>query len=192
MNQIKSWQDRVLEDPTNLILTTGVIQKHMQAEIDDLRQAIEQAEHEVRDDGERVRVDRWQVGIRRIVALLWGNRHEFEVDEVVEAVRKLIPAPLTDDEGLCRSVLSDAPTAPAQPIIGLQHVHDAILDDPSLCDDNPPAQPLTCTWTLDDEESGTWASSCGELWSFIDGGPDENRVSYCHHCGGKVNKGASL
>lgn len=40
-----------------------------------------------------------------------------------------------------------------------------------------------CTWTLDDDESGTWASSCGELWSFIDGGPKENRVSYCHHCG---------
>jgi hypothetical protein len=51
------------------------------------------------------------------------------------------------------------------------------------------AQPKTCTWTLDDDESGTWASSCGELWSFINGGPDENRVSYCHHCGGKVVKG---
>ncbi len=47
-------------------------------------------------------------------------------------------------------------------------------------------EPLTCTWTLDDEDSGTWASSCGELWSFIDGGPAENRVSYCHHCGKKV------
>jgi hypothetical protein len=53
------------------------------------------------------------------------------------------------------------------------------------------AQPKTCTWTLDDDESGTWASSCGELWSFIDDGPDENRVSYCHHCGGKVVKGES-
>lgn len=42
-----------------------------------------------------------------------------------------------------------------------------------------------CTWTLDDDESGTWASSCGELWSFIDGGPAENRVNYCHYCGGK-------
>jgi hypothetical protein len=44
----------------------------------------------------------------------------------------------------------------------------------------------TCLWTLDDEESGTWASSCGELWSFIDGGPTENRVTYCHHCGNVV------
>jgi hypothetical protein len=56
----------------------------------------------------------------------------------------------------------------------------------------PGAQPKTCIWTLDDDESNTWASSCGELWSFIEGGPDENRVSYCHHCGGKVVKGESL
>jgi hypothetical protein len=49
-------------------------------------------------------------------------------------------------------------------------------------------QPLTCTWTPEDDDNmpGTWASSCGELWSFIDGGPAENRVTYCHHCGGKV------
>ena len=47
-----------------------------------------------------------------------------------------------------------------------------------------PSQALgTCEWTLDDDESATWASSCGELWSFIDGGPKENRVTYCHHCG---------
>lgn len=49
-----------------------------------------------------------------------------------------------------------------------------------------PAKAESCTWSLSDEESGTWASSCGELWSFIDGGPQENRVSFCHHCGGKV------
>jgi hypothetical protein len=70
------------------------------------------AEFEVRDDGERVRVDRWEVGIRRIVALLWGNRHAFEVDEVVEAVRALVPAPNDDDEGLVRAVLAaPAPVA---------------------------------------------------------------------------------
>jgi len=45
---------------------------------------------------------------------------------------------------------------------------------------------LECLWSLDDDESGTWRSACGELWSFIDGGPTENRVVYCHHCGGKV------
>ena len=48
------------------------------------------------------------------------------------------------------------------------------------------AQPEACTWTETDDEDGIWSSSCGELWSFIDGGPKENRVSYCHHCGKKV------
>ena len=46
----------------------------------------------------------------------------------------------------------------------------------------------TCTWTEQDDEfmPGTYASSCGEMWSFIEGGLKENRVTYCHHCGGKV------
>lgn len=75
-----------------------------------LRAALEQPvddEYEVRADGMRVRKDRWQVGIRRIVALLWGNRKEFEIDEVVEAVRALVPQPFSDgdDEALVRAVL---------------------------------------------------------------------------------------
>ena len=46
----------------------------------------------------------------------------------------------------------------------------------------------TCTWTEQDDKDmpGTYTSSCGEMWSFIDGGVKENRVTYCHHCGGKV------
>ena len=46
----------------------------------------------------------------------------------------------------------------------------------------------TCTWTEQDDKDmpGTYASSCGEMWSFTDGGIKENRVTYCHHCGGKV------
>lgn len=46
----------------------------------------------------------------------------------------------------------------------------------------------TCTWAEQDDKDmpGTYASSCGEMWSFIDGGVKENRVTYCHHCGGKV------
>lgn len=46
----------------------------------------------------------------------------------------------------------------------------------------------TCTWTEQDDKDmpGTYASSCGEMWSFIEGGVKENRVTYCHHCGGKV------
>lgn len=46
----------------------------------------------------------------------------------------------------------------------------------------------TCTWTEQDDKDmpSTYESSCGEMWSFIDGGVKENRVTYCHHCGGKV------
>jgi hypothetical protein len=43
-----------------------------------------------------------------------------------------------------------------------------------------------CVWRLENDESGTWGSACDELWSFIDGGPKENGVRYCHHCGRKV------
>ena len=56
----------------------------------------------------------------------------------------------------------------------------------------PPALEVTeCQWSFEDDDSGTWRSSCGELWSFIDGGPNENRVTYCHHCGGKVSNAAA-
>lgn len=50
------------------------------------------------------------------------------------------------------------------------------------------SQRETCTWVEQDDKDmpGTYASSCGEMWSFIDGGVKENRVTYCHHCGGKV------
>jgi hypothetical protein len=44
-----------------------------------------------------------------------------------------------------------------------------------------------CPWSYDDEGDGVWRSACGELWSFIDGGPADNRVTYCHHCGGRVH-----
>ena len=54
------------------------------------------------------------------------------------------------------------------------------------------AEQATCEWKQDpDYEMGdTYHSSCGELWSFIDGGPKENRVSYCHHCGKPVKLAA--
>ena len=51
----------------------------------------------------------------------------------------------------------------------------------------------TCTWTEQDDKDMpcTYESSCGEMWSFTDGGIKENRVTYCHHCGGKVVLAAS-
>ncbi len=64
-----------------------------------------ESEHEVRGDGARVRKDRWETGVRRIVALIWGNRFEFEIDEVVERVRIAVTDPHNDDEALVKSVL---------------------------------------------------------------------------------------
>lgn len=53
----------------------------------------------------------------------------------------------------------------------------------------PPATQSACTWSQDpDFDMGdTYSSSCGEKWSFIDGGPSENRVKFCHGCGKPVN-----
>jgi hypothetical protein len=43
-----------------------------------------------------------------------------------------------------------------------------------------------CEWKCDDIDSGTWESCCGEIWTFTDGGPVENRMLFCHRCGGKI------
>lgn len=60
---------------------------------------------------------------------------------------------------------------------------------PSESDPQAPAtapEQDQCKWKFDDDESNTWASQCGELWTYIDGGPEENRVKYCHGCGKPV------
>ena len=41
-----------------------------------------------------------------------------------------------------------------------------------------------CTWTEDPD--GLWSTSCGRSWTFIEGGPEDNRVHYCHGCGKPV------
>lgn len=48
-----------------------------------------------------------------------------------------------------------------------------------------------CVWSAEDDDNmpGTYASSCGELWTFTEGGPIENGVTFCHHCGNKVELG---
>lgn len=43
-----------------------------------------------------------------------------------------------------------------------------------------------CEWKCDDIDNGIWESACGETWSFIDGGPVENRMLFCHRCGGSL------
>ncbi len=45
--------------------------------------------------------------------------------------------------------------------------------------------PAVCEWTYDDI-TDIWDSECGELWNFVDGGPEDNRVRFCHGCGKPV------
>lgn len=47
-----------------------------------------------------------------------------------------------------------------------------------------------CTWKYrDDKVIDYYRSSCGEDWSFTDGGgPKENRVRFCQWCGRPLNR----
>jgi hypothetical protein len=40
----------------------------------------------------------------------------------------------------------------------------------------------TCAWTHDESEY-SWDSACGSKWGFVDGGPIENGMKFCHNCG---------
>jgi hypothetical protein len=44
------------------------------------------AEYEIRHDGQRVRRDRWELGFRRIVSIVVGNRADFDIDAIVARV----------------------------------------------------------------------------------------------------------
>lgn len=48
------------------------------------------ADYEFREDGKIVRKDRWETGIHRIRDELGDQRREFEIDEIVDAVRTLV------------------------------------------------------------------------------------------------------
>lgn len=115
---------------------------------------------------------------------------------------------------LMAALAATQPTAPTEQADGrgiasgiaelLGHISDVLTDDEfekidtdkwnavtKLIAAPPQPQPdavdaARCVWTLDDDDMGTWASSCGEMWCFMDGGPKENRVTFCHHCGCKV------
>lgn len=44
-----------------------------------------------------------------------------------------------------------------------------------------------CTWEhSDDPDMSWWETSCGEAWTFIDGGPAENGMKFCPYCGGAL------
>lgn len=56
---------------------------------------------EFRDDGKVVRKDRWENGIRNIRSALGDYRREFEIDDVVAAVKAMVatfPEPPDEDE----------------------------------------------------------------------------------------------
>lgn len=47
-------------------------------------------DYEFRSDGKIVRKDRWEMGIRRIRSILGDTRREFEIDDIVMAVRAIV------------------------------------------------------------------------------------------------------
>ena len=44
--------------------------------------------------------------------------------------------------------------------------------------------PDPCNWTNDSD--GFFTTTCGRAFDFCDGGPDENRFSYCPFCGRSI------
>ncbi len=44
----------------------------------------------------------------------------------------------------------------------------------------------TCTWAYDVD--GYFITSCGNAWSFEDGGREENNCSFCPCCGGWIEE----
>ncbi len=42
----------------------------------------------------------------------------------------------------------------------------------------------SCQWKFDND--GYYQTTCGNGWSFDDGGIPDNGVNYCPYCGGKV------
>jgi hypothetical protein len=74
----------------------------------------------------------------------------------------------------------------------LKAAMDKYSEDEVLCNETieQPAQGMVsatpCEWYLDDDDNGIWQTGCGKLWSFIDGGPIENDMDFCHGCGNPV------
>ena len=47
----------------------------------------------------------------------------------------------------------------------------------------------TCEWSEEDPWGSmpdTWQTSCGNLFSFTDGGPTENEMKFCCYCGKRL------
>lgn len=46
-------------------------------------------------------------------------------------------------------------------------------------------QPKDCAWTYDDD-SESYDTQCGQLFTIIEGTPDENHMAFCAYCGGHL------
>ena len=49
---------------------------------------------------------------------------------------------------------------------------------------NNATQTKVCHWKLEDDDIALWQGECGEEWCFHEGGPKENNMNFCPHCGG--------
>lgn len=67
------------------------------------------ADYETRADGQLVRKDRWETGMRNIAGILTGPRAGFEIEEVVEKVRAIAQAARADYESGGNGVPGSAP-----------------------------------------------------------------------------------
>lgn len=54
-------------------------------------------DYEFREDGKLVRKDRWESAVREIKSLVLGGTREFEIDDVVAAVRDLVIKRINND-----------------------------------------------------------------------------------------------
>ena len=43
----------------------------------------------------------------------------------------------------------------------------------------------TCTWKRDDIDD-MWETECGQGWTMLEGGLEDNKVKYCPYCGCKI------
>jgi hypothetical protein len=40
-----------------------------------------------------------------------------------------------------------------------------------------------CTWSQEDECSGSWNTSCGHMFRLDEGSPEDNGMKFCCYCG---------
>lgn len=68
-------------------------------------------------------------------------------------------------------------------------IHDAAVKAMSEADGDAAieaakggAEPAICDWHQEDDD-GSWHSSCGAHFTLNEGTPSENQMKFCHHCG---------